>query len=99
LEIEMKMSEAVLAWNPDSGEVAVLKHPMTPRMAAKFTCTACAGDAAFNELPTTAKALWLMTAAIDAVALDGIDGVKMRKALRAVEELRRILPASCSWAD
>ena len=84
----MKLSEATLVWNPGTSNVGMLRHPIGPGAAELFECTFGAGDATWDQQSESERAVAMIAAAIDAIALDGVDAQAMRAVLMSVDELR-----------
>lgn len=86
----MNLDKATLAWVPGTSNVAVLRHPIGPEAAERFECTFGAGDATWNQQSGSERAVAMLAAAIDAIALDGVGPQTMRTALMTVDELRGV---------
>lgn len=84
----MNLDKATLAWVPGTDQVAVLRHPIAPKMAEQFECMFGSGEAMWSGLTTAGQAAAMLATAIDAIALDGVDAKAVRAVLMTVDELR-----------
>jgi hypothetical protein len=84
----MKFTEAMIAWNPGTDEIAVGPWPDTTRWSDAYTFTTGACLAALHELEPDARRAMLMTDFNTCVVRDCVPAQAAHRAFLAIDEYR-----------
>lgn len=97
----MKLSEALIAWNPNSDEVKVgpLIRRDEPDWAYPYDITAGAAYVAVREMTGVDAKRHVMSTFIGAVVRDGVDVQAAHREFMRIEEYRKAIPEDLETGD
>src|SRR5512145_766585 len=89
--MDVKLSEAMLLWNPGTNQVRVVDHPPKDKYF-EYQCSALACYASFRMLNIKEQTLMLFIDAYTLVVRDGVNPKAVHNALLCIPEYRKCIP-------